>query len=143
MARVGDKKSPIRRGGGVAFGPKPRDFSTDLPRKMYDKALRTALSHRYQKGELVVVDNAMEIEERAPVNLMQKILYANHLGNSLLVTYDTRPNMEENLRLDTSASRGLALTKDDVTVKAVLTMARVVIEKEALDKIFEDHQSDL
>ena len=51
MARLGDKKSPMLRGGGVAFGPKPRDFSTKLPRKIYDLAWRTALSYRYRRGE--------------------------------------------------------------------------------------------
>ncbi|KAI9878057.1 MAG: 54S ribosomal protein, mitochondrial, partial [Watsoniomyces obsoletus] len=45
-ARAGDKKSPIRRGGGVAHGPKPRSFATGLQRKVYDQAWRTALSHR-------------------------------------------------------------------------------------------------
>lgn len=49
-ARLGDKKSPMLRGGGVAFGPKPRDMSTKLPRKIYDLAWRTALSYRYRRG---------------------------------------------------------------------------------------------
>jgi large subunit ribosomal protein L4 len=56
-ARLGDKKSPMLRGGGVAHGPKPRDFSTELPRKLYDQAWRGALSYRYRRGELLVVDS--------------------------------------------------------------------------------------
>ena len=39
-----------------------RDFSTDLPRKIYDLAWRTALSYRFRKGELIIVENAIEIE---------------------------------------------------------------------------------
>lgn len=64
-ARVGDKNSPLRRGGGVSHGPKPRDFSTDLNRKVYDRAWRTALSYRYRRGELVVVDGADAVAEVA------------------------------------------------------------------------------
>ena len=60
-ARVGDKNSPIRRGGGKAFGPHPRDFATRLPRKVYDLAWRTALSYRYRRGELVVCEDGMEL----------------------------------------------------------------------------------
>lgn len=44
------------RGGGRAFDKKARDFSTGLPKKMYDIAWRTALSYRYARGQLVVVD---------------------------------------------------------------------------------------
>src|SRR5436305_4289693 len=61
QARLGDKKSPMLRGGGVAFGPHPRDFSTKLPRKIYDLAWRTALSYRYKKGELIILDNKIVI----------------------------------------------------------------------------------
>ncbi len=60
-ARVGDKQSPLRRGGGKTFGPHPRDFATRLPRKVYDLAWRTALSYRYRRGELVVCQDGMEL----------------------------------------------------------------------------------
>ena len=49
-ARLGDKKSPMLKGGGVAFGPKPRDFATGLNRRVYDLAWRIALSYRYRTG---------------------------------------------------------------------------------------------
>ena len=42
-ARLGDGQSPMLRGGGVAFGPKPRDFSTKLPRKVIQMGMRVAL----------------------------------------------------------------------------------------------------
>lgn len=60
-ARVGTRQSPVLRGGGKTFGPKPRDFGTDLNRKMYDRAWRTALSYRYRRGELIVCENGMEL----------------------------------------------------------------------------------
>ncbi|XXH00183.1 hypothetical protein Hte_006525 [Hypoxylon texense] len=55
-ARLGSRQSPMLRGGGKPFGPKPRDFATRLNRKVYDLAWRTALSYRYRRGELVVCD---------------------------------------------------------------------------------------
>ena len=52
----------IRRGGGVVFGPKPRVYHHDMPRKMRRKALRVALSVKYRDGEMLLVDRlAFEI----------------------------------------------------------------------------------
>ena len=51
-ARAGDFKSPIWRGGGVAFGPKPRDYSYAMPRKAKREALRTALYAKLKDGEV-------------------------------------------------------------------------------------------
>jgi len=51
-ARAGDRKSPIWRGGGTVFGPKPRDFSYHMPTKARRVALRTALSGKLADGEL-------------------------------------------------------------------------------------------
>lgn len=55
-ARAGDRKSPIWRGGGTVFGPKPRDYSYDLPRKAKRVALRTALAGKFADGEVAVAD---------------------------------------------------------------------------------------
>lgn len=55
-ARLGDAQSPMLRGGGVAFGPKPRDFSTKLPRKVIEMGMRVALSAKLRTHELGVVD---------------------------------------------------------------------------------------
>ncbi|MEX1026328.1 MAG: 50S ribosomal protein L4 [Planctomycetota bacterium] len=55
-ARAGDVKSPIWRGGGTVFGPKPRDFSYHMPVKARRVALRTALFGKLADGEVVVCD---------------------------------------------------------------------------------------
>jgi len=57
-ARHGDKSVPQWRGGGKAFGPKPRDHAFDLPKKVRALALRHALSAKAQAGEVVVLDKA-------------------------------------------------------------------------------------
>lgn len=55
-ARLGDGQSPMLRGGGIAFGPKPRDFSTKLPRKVIEMGMRVALSAKLKEQRLGVVE---------------------------------------------------------------------------------------
>lgn len=143
-ARVGDKKSPIRVGGGVSHGPHPRDFSTDLPKKVYDLAWRTALSYRYRKGELIIVDNAIEIE--SPSSRLLEHIFKTHdkergKGRSLLVTGKSRPLLE--LALERMDRRRQAVTWQEVDVKDILELSRVIIERSALQNILAHHQTDL
>lgn len=143
-ARLGDKKSPMLRGGGVAFGPKPRDFATELPKKVYDLAWRTALSYRFRKGELIIVDNAMEIESPSVKLLGDIFKYHEKLhgkGRSLMVTLEERPLLEQAL---VEMDRGeQTLTWEEVDVKNLLELSRVIIERDALHNILLSHEEDL
>src|SRR6516162_2907688 len=56
-ARAGSFASPLWRGGGVVFGPKPRDFGKKVSRKTKQLALRKALSERLKAGDVIVVDD--------------------------------------------------------------------------------------
>ncbi len=56
-ARRGDKKSPLLRGGGVIFGPKPRDFSFVLPKKVKRLAMKSVLSLKAQGDRLTIVED--------------------------------------------------------------------------------------
>jgi large subunit ribosomal protein L4 len=56
-ARAGSFASPLWRGGGVVFGPKPRDFSKKTNRKTKQLALRKALSERLRAGDIIIVDD--------------------------------------------------------------------------------------
>ena len=56
-ARHGSRKAPIYRGGGVAHGPQPRDYSYSVPKKVSRAALRSALSTRCGGGDMVVLDS--------------------------------------------------------------------------------------
>lgn len=66
-ARQGSLKGPHQRGGGVVFGPLPRDHAHDLPKKVRRLALKTALSAKQAAGELVVLDKAALSEPRTKV----------------------------------------------------------------------------
>lgn len=56
-ARQGSRRAPHWVGGGVAFGPKPRDYTKDMPKKMRRLAIRSALAAKAQGGQLILVDN--------------------------------------------------------------------------------------
>src|SRR6266852_5836873 len=56
-ARAGSFQSPLWRGGGVVFGPKPRDFGKKVSRKTRQLALRKALTERLKSGDVVVVED--------------------------------------------------------------------------------------
>jgi large subunit ribosomal protein L4 len=143
-ARLGTKQSPMLRGGGKSFGPHPRDFATGLPRKVYDLAWRTALSYRYRKGELIVCEDGMEIENAEP-GYIKEIFRHHRWGNehkrSLLITDDVRENLFE--ALSNAGEDGKVYTKTEVDVKDLLSLGRIIIEKRALDSILRHHQSDL
>ncbi|KAH3002021.1 hypothetical protein KXV72_004789 [Aspergillus fumigatus] len=144
-ARVGDKKSPIRRGGGVAFGPHPRDFATSLPRKIYDQAWRIALSYRYKRGQLIIIDNEISIPEGATPHLIKEIFKVNcwgrEFGRSTLITDQLNEGLFETVR--EVGEHAKILNRKDVDVKDLLETGRLVIEKQALDRILSQHSRDL
>lgn len=95
-ARAGTRKSPIWRGGGTTFGPKPRDYSYKLPKKVRRLALRMALSARFGEGNLVVLDDfAMpEIKTKEFVKVMDTFDF----DNCLIVTGDDNKNVQLSAR---------------------------------------------
>jgi 50S ribosomal protein L4 len=143
-ARLGNKKSPMLRGGGVAFGPRPRDFASDLPKKVYHLAWRTALSYRFKKGELIIVDRSLEIEK--PSAKLVRELFAIHgwghaTGRSLLITENHRPFLHQ--ALEQAPREGRLFTWDEVDVKNLLEHSRIIIERSALRNILITHAEDL
>lgn len=132
------------RGGSKVFGPRPRDFSTDLPKKMYDLAWRTALSYRYKKGQLIICEDGMDLEH-PKTRFASEIFAHNHWGQddgrSLIITGSFRKNLFRAVR--NMGQHGKIQMLKDVDVKDLLELGRVVIEKRALDEILAAHQSDL
>ena len=87
MARAGNKRSPLRRGGGVIFGPHPRSYRQAMPKKMRRLAIRSILSAKVAGEELKVIDS-FGLEE-PKTKQMAQVLQALGIGSSaLLVTAD-------------------------------------------------------
>jgi large subunit ribosomal protein L4 len=163
-ARQGDAGSPLLRGGGKTFGPKPRDFSTGLNQKMYDMAWRTALSYRYRRGELIVCADGVELplprdftdlieagylgdrlagayRAKAATQLLEAHRWGRGFGRTTFVTTDRRPELFDALAI--AGEQGRALELADVDVKDLLETGRIVIEREALREMIQAHQRDL
>ena len=81
-ARHGDKSAPQFRGGGKAFGPKPRSHAIELPKKVRALALRHALSAKAKAGEIVVLDKASSAAGKTG---MLKSQFAKLAWNNVLI----------------------------------------------------------
>lgn len=92
MARVGSKKSPTRRGGGITFGPKPRDYRQDMPKKMRQLAIRCVLSAKAREAELKVMEEPKF--DQPKTREMAGVLAALGINSSVLIVTDMP---EENL----------------------------------------------
>jgi large subunit ribosomal protein L4 len=82
-ARHGDKSVPQWRGGGKAFGPKPRSHAIDLPKKVRALALRHALSAKAKAGEIIVLDAAHSADGKTQ-NLRDRFAKLD-MGNALII----------------------------------------------------------
>lgn len=94
-ARHGSIRSPIWRGGGIVFGPRPRDYSINLPKKMKKTALYKALTMKLSDGEIVVVDSISM--DKPKTKDMVRIL--NNIGLSKKTVLIVLPEKDDNVML--------------------------------------------
>jgi large subunit ribosomal protein L4 len=92
-ARVGSIRSPLWRHGGTVHGPKPRDYSYALPKKMLLGALRSALSSKLSEQKLTVVD-ALDLETHKTKGLRETLGKLNGSKSALLVSHGENRNLE-------------------------------------------------
>ncbi|MFC1953011.1 50S ribosomal protein L4 [Chloroflexota bacterium] len=96
-ARAGSIKSPLRRGGGIIFGPKPRSYKQDMPKKMRRLALKCVLSEKLRDEDLIVLEK-LELEQ-IKTKEMASILNTLELKNStLIVTSGVEGNVVKSAR---------------------------------------------
>ncbi len=130
-ARAGSVRSPLWRGGGVVFGPRPRDFTKKINRKTKQLALRKALSERLKAGDVIVLDS---INIAAPkTKEMIALLAALKLDGTTLIV---QPDINKNLLL---ASRNIpdltVTTSDNLNTYDVLRPDKLVFTKSSFEKI--------
>src|ERR1700680_5068892 len=92
-ARVGSIRSPLWRHGGTVHGPKPRDYSYALPKKMLLGALRSALSAKLAEEKLTVVDG-LDLETHKTKGLRETLGKLNGSKSALLVSHGENRNLE-------------------------------------------------
>jgi large subunit ribosomal protein L4 len=128
-ARSGSSRSPIWRGGGIVFGPIPRDYRTEIPRKVKQLARRSALNARAREGALLVVD-AMTFDapktsqlagmlEKMGLEGKKVLLLANGENRNLYLSGRNLPTAQ-------------VMTFSDATAYDILWSDAVVVEQGAL-----------
>lgn len=130
-ARHGSRRAPIFVGGGIAHGPRPRDYTKKMPRKMRRAALRSALSAKFEAGDIVVLD---EVSLSAPktrdmANIQQTLVEDN---SALLLLASQNENVEKSARNLTAMK---TLRANYLNIRDLLGHDKVLIPLDALDVI--------
>jgi large subunit ribosomal protein L4 len=130
-ARAGSHQSPLWVGGGVVFGPKPRDFAKKVTKSTRQLALRKALTERLNAGDVIVVDD-LKLEAPKTKEFIA-VLKALEIKNTALLVTDSG---DENLR---RASRNVSdievTTSDFVNTYQVLRSDKLVFTRGAFEKL--------
>ena len=130
-ARAGSNQSPLWPGGGVVFGPRPRDYSKKVNHKTKQLSLRKALSERLKAGDVIVL-NDFKLDSPKTKAFTAVLAKFGVTGSVLLVD----ATIDKNVRL---ASRNVAkvevTTADDLNTYQVLKPAKLLFTRGAFDKL--------
>ena len=132
-ARVGEVRNPLWRKGGTVFGPQPRSYEYQLPRKVEKGALRAALTQKLRDGAVTVIDalTVAEIKTKAAAEMLRRLGVD---GKTLLV--DVKP--EDKLALSVRNIDGIRLLPSNrISARDVMDTRKVVLTRAALEKLQE------
>jgi large subunit ribosomal protein L4 len=130
-ARQGSKRSPQFVGGGIAWGPRPRDYSYELPKKLRRQALALALSARKGEDAVMVVED-FELPEPKTREMVKMLKGLNLDGKVLLLT----GGASDNLRRASRNLPGLTVTTAQrVNTYDVVSHKRIVLTESALKQL--------
>lgn len=132
-ARAGSNRSPLWKGGGVSFGPKPKLYSNKINRKEWKLGLRSLLISK--QNNIIIVDN-LNITEYKTKNIIKilKIFNINLSEKTLFIL----PKIEENLLRSTNNIKTIKLTiASNLNLKQILLAKNLLVTKDSL-KIIED-----
>jgi large subunit ribosomal protein L4 len=131
-ARVGSLKSPVQRGGGTVFGPRPRDYSFKLNKKLKGLARRSAISQAVTEDKIMVVEN-LSMDAPSTKNYLQ-ILSALGIKDkkSLLVLGESN----KSLYLSSRNFKGSKVVNaSDINTYIVLNSQAIVLSEDSLEKL--------
>ncbi len=130
-ARHGSIRSPLWRKGGIVFGPQPRSYRQDMPRRARRIALAMAVAAKAASGELRVI-NGTELVSSKTKDVARLVAAAGG-RTTLLVVHATRDPHAAALRLaGRNLARGRVMTHHEVSVHALLRHERIILTSEAL-----------
>ncbi len=131
--QVGSSRTPLWRKGGTVFGPQPRSYEFDMPKKVRMGALRAALAQKLHDGVVIVVDrlDAGSGKTRETVEMLRRL---GAVGKTLVI--DVKP--DETFALSARNIAGVALVASGrVTPRDLIDTAHVIATREALEKLQE------
>jgi large subunit ribosomal protein L4 len=132
-ARVGEIRNPLWRKGGTVFGPQPRSYAYELPKKVQRGALRAALAQKLQDGALVIVDK-LESEDGKTKSTAVMLKTLGATGKTLVI--DVKP--QDDFALSARNIAGVRLVPSArVTARDVMDTSRVIATREAMEKLQE------
>jgi large subunit ribosomal protein L4 len=130
-ARAGSFQSPLWRGGGVVFGPKPRDFGKKISRKTRQLALRKALSERLQAGDVVLLDE-LKLASPKTKDFARLLSALDIKGTALIVAQAS----DKNLTLASRNVPNISLaTGDSLSTYDVLRPNKLVFTRGAFKQV--------
>lgn len=131
-ARAGSRRSPIWRKGGVVFGPRPKDWSYSIPKKVRKGALVSALSSRFGEGAIVVLDSfeLPEIKTRQVAKFMKDF----ELSQALVIVSSDNENLSRSARNIPDVK---VLRDDGLNVYDLLRHKNIVMVRDSVEKIQE------
>jgi len=132
-ARVGSTRSPLWRGGGVVFGPKPRDYSYSVPKKVRRLAFRSALSAKLAENNLVVLDE-LKFEEPKTKKMVDILKKFSADKKAIVVTGSPDENVEKSAR---NIPGVIPRTSDRLSVLDLVTHEKLVLTKDAVVRLQE------
>ena len=131
--QVGSSRTPLWRKGGTVFGPQPRSYGFELPKKVKRGALRAALAAKAQDGTLVVVDQ-LGSDDRKTKSTAAMFKRLGVTGKTLVI--DVQPDDAFSVSVRNIAGVRL-VSSAKVTARDVIDTAHVVATKDALEKLQE------
>lgn len=133
-ARAGSIRSPIWRGGGVTFGPRPHSFRKDLPKKMRILALKSAFNAKLKDEQILILSElVMDSHKTKDFSKIIDKLKLNKGRVRFVVE-----KIENNLKLATRNIKTVFIARaSDINAKEVIDCKRLVLTKEALKKVQE------
>jgi large subunit ribosomal protein L4 len=97
LARAGSRRSPLRTGGGVTFGPRPRDYRQAMPKKMRQLALRCVLSAKARDGELKIVEE-LKLDQVKTKEMAQILAAVGIDSPAIIATAEVEDNLIKSAR---------------------------------------------
>jgi large subunit ribosomal protein L4 len=132
-ARVGEARNPLWRKGGTVFGPQPRSYDYDLPKKVRAGALRAALAQKARDGALIIVDrlSSADSKTKATSDMLRRI---GVNGKALVIDVQPEDAFSRSAR---NIAGVKVVASSRVTARDVMDTAHVVATKDALEKLQE------